>query len=263
MQELDSINNRCEYCEEVVVSDDEIQRHIENDHPLRDGQEHTESTSGNAQVVYVPPPEFYQCGQCEKTFRYKRDLKIHYKMGHQGVPRPFRCEKCGLPFMSSESCWRHAHELHKTLRCEFCNCPFTTDGGYRRHMKNRKSMHRCPGPRGTGRQSLSGCNTQQSQGAQQSVSALVGTSASSAGSSSTSTEQLKPRSEPSNLFISHSASTPLGYQASSSPINHAVSISQTTGDAALPQPETQQQEAGSNGESNREKSSYWDVVMSG
>lgn len=186
----------CETCQKAFEKKSNLVRHVKTVHPglyhctecseqfagpadlLRHmRQEHHELTSYNCldcgelfatksellchRKAHKGRPSVY-CDQCNQTFVYKKDLKIHIKEVHKEIPRLtneppviipclavtdegksvsiFRCNLCSRAFNLKTDLLRHflIHSGEKPFNCDLCESRFNRRSNLLRH---RRSMH--------------------------------------------------------------------------------------------------------------------------
>ena len=60
-------------------------------------------------------PKSIKCDECEKSFKYKKELEVHSRSIHmKDLKKEFRCEKCDREFRFKEEVKKHERAVMKS-----------------------------------------------------------------------------------------------------------------------------------------------------
>ncbi|KAJ8050534.1 hypothetical protein HOLleu_03773 [Holothuria leucospilota] len=87
----------------------------------------------DCEVTHNSDSKPFKCQFCKKSFRIKRNRKIH-EMSHTGE-KPYKCQYCEISFRERRSCKVHemAHTGEKPFKCQFCGRFFNTKQNCKSH----------------------------------------------------------------------------------------------------------------------------------
>lgn len=145
-------NFSCQYCPLLFVTEDEILKHVKDEHKKSGNKSKTEGKrSGskrpqnkidrelvNAAKVVVDGRIYYNCKQCGKSLHSPYTYVWHMRI-HTGE-RPFVCDLCGKQFRVSQGLIRHLRETHERIRnfaCDLCGRMFAT----KRNVEEHRRIH--------------------------------------------------------------------------------------------------------------------------
>ena len=119
----------------------------------KDGEEYSPSKTTNkkqaekTKTVKSKSGEMLECGECDKTFRTKDNLRIHQRMFHSGRnvivkkggqnrllranTHRFMCSDCHSKFQSQEDLAEH----RQNPKCRVCNQAFDSCASFKKHRK--------------------------------------------------------------------------------------------------------------------------------
>ena len=102
--------HHCPHCNQQFKRVENMQRHIVDIHSLSKNEK-------------------WKCGQCEKSFFFERNLKLHTERVHAHFPffSTFNCNQCEMSFKVKGNLTRHQKEQHsdeEMFFCPFCGKSF-------------------------------------------------------------------------------------------------------------------------------------------
>ena len=89
---------------------------------------------------------YHYCDKCGKRFAFKRDLKEHVRLVHEGFR--YNCDTCNILFTSKHQFKNHnarEHSLGSIFQCEFCSycCINTTDRIQNHMLSHEEPKFKC------------------------------------------------------------------------------------------------------------------------
>ena len=92
----------------------------------------------------------HKCNQCEWSFNYIRDMKVHKIRKHSGDERPHKCDQCEKSFVYVGDLRRHKLRMHTDERphkCEreHCGKQYMTRYDLKEHVRvhTGERPHKC------------------------------------------------------------------------------------------------------------------------
>ena len=153
-KEIDEKTIPCTLCKKMFVSEEQMQKHIQNIHLRTEWKCKycTETFGDNLQLrKHVEEKhddlKFYSCNICEKSFRNKASMKDHMKT-HEEMPKSCVCEDCGKAYKNKAHLKMHIDAVHKMIQRYSCDqCDFKTHRSdkLKKHMIDHTGIfpHNC------------------------------------------------------------------------------------------------------------------------
>ncbi|XP_039757694.1 zinc finger protein 585B-like isoform X1 [Pararge aegeria] len=127
--------NTCKSCGKISSDFDELQAHINEDHPeSNDFNEPKTILHVGTRQKYIP----VNCPKCNKTFSNKYNLRVHDLRSHLGEQSTFTCDKCNKSYKSQGSLNYHHKIYHEGILkylCSLCGEAFPTRGTRNIHAR--------------------------------------------------------------------------------------------------------------------------------
>ena len=146
---------KCSICK-IPISSQNLKRHIgevheiSNKNPLKESEKHhcphcsqefkrVEKLQRHLGEMHSPANQKkWKCGQCEKSFFFERNLKLHIDRIHTHFPffSTFNCNQCEKSFKVKGNLTRHQKEQHgdgETFSCPSCGKSFERKSNQERH----------------------------------------------------------------------------------------------------------------------------------
>ena len=114
---------KCEYCGKDYgqgkFAQQGLRRHIQTNHLRKFFFIHKNFSSSRNEILeiymyvcilYFLETRVFTCENCGKIFRYKKGLKRHQEVIHEGL-RPYKCETCGKDFGEKRQYQQHVLQV--------------------------------------------------------------------------------------------------------------------------------------------------------
>ena len=92
-------------------------------------------------ILVVHEGNEYECQFCKKTFNAKSSMQTHVRTIHEGrKPEPSKCSLCDRYFTTKAQVKVHIRAVHEKKRpyaCELCNLSFAQTAHLKTHMKGK------------------------------------------------------------------------------------------------------------------------------
>ncbi|KAJ8048070.1 hypothetical protein HOLleu_00238 [Holothuria leucospilota] len=142
---------KCQYCEHISGSQDEIKSHMKSHSgiesvqefknrgdvstadALQSDEENTAKSNKNRDEVTNRP---FKCNYCEKSFKRKNDLGVHTRV--HTVEPIWKCHHCDKSYRSKGKLARHEKShvtLQASLDCDICGKTLSSLGNLQRHKR--------------------------------------------------------------------------------------------------------------------------------
>ena len=92
-------------------------------------------------ILVVHEGNEYECQFCKKTFNAKSSMQTHIRTIHEGrKPEPSKCSLCDRYFTTKAQVKVHilaVHEKKRPYACDLCNLSFAQTAHLKTHMKGK------------------------------------------------------------------------------------------------------------------------------
>ena len=112
-------NHLCEFCDKAFSQASDLKKHMRN--------KHSDAT--------IHEDKKYKCDQCNRSFKYSGNLRIHEKI-HDG--ENYQCDECSKAFNRPDSLKRHVNIVHrgiKEFQCDLCEKSFSKSLSLKEHIQ--------------------------------------------------------------------------------------------------------------------------------
>jgi hypothetical protein len=134
----------CQICAMRFLSKYNLCRHM--------SEQHKAFEEDNLDNENDDPANPHKCNECNKSFKYQRNLKLHIFSVHD-KREPYKCKLCSLEIGAKHSLKRHLQEQHKIFdldtpiqtkdpgefMCDLCDKGFKRKEHLANHMKSHQS----------------------------------------------------------------------------------------------------------------------------